>query len=187
MLPLLQNVLRCRSLPLGLMTFVLCLLGWVANGQAQTPSPSPNPSPTITPEDVQRFARAGLMIENARRQLAQEIGLERIKGLSCSDNINAEGNVETAIRNACQNFDNFVATNGLDQDRFNLIYVQHQTDALLARRILTEMTRMCLDTGDSLAPSFCEDTIRPEMLRRCMSNPEIAAVELCDRLRQPAP
>jgi len=165
-------------------TFVLCLLGWVSNGQAQTPTP--NPTPSITPEEVQRFARAGLMIENARRQLAQEISLDRIKGLSCT-NISGEGNVETAIRNACRNFDNFVAANDLNQERFNLIYVQHQTDPLLARRILTEMTRICLDTGDSLAPSFCQDTIRPEMLQRCINNPDIAPAELCDRLRQPTP
>lgn len=158
----------------------------MSDAQAQTPSPSPSTA-TITPEDVQRFARAGLMIENARRQLAQDIGLERIKGLSCSDSINAEGNVETAIRNACRSFDNFVSTNGLNQENFNLIYVQHQTDPLLARRILTEMTRICLDTADSLAPTFCQDTIRPEMLRRCTSNPEVAPTELCDRLRQPTP
>ena len=184
MLPLLQNVLRCRSLPLGMTTFVLCLLGWVSNSQAQTPNPSPSPS--ITPEEVQRFARAGLMIENARRQLAQEIGVDRIKGMSCTD-INTASDVDAAIRKACTQFDNFVAANDLAQDRFNLIYVQHQTVPLLARRILTEMSRFCLDTGDSLSPAFCQETIRPEMLRRCTSNPEIAPPELCDRLRQPIP
>jgi len=168
------------------MTFLLCSLGWVSNGQAQTPTPNPSPTTIVTPEEVQRFARAGLMIENARRQLEQQIGLERIRGLSCTD-INAAGNVEAAIRDACRKFDDFVAANELPQDRFNLIYGQHQTDPLLARRILTEMTRLCLDTGDSLAPTFCQDTIRPEMTRRCTSNPEIAPPELCDRLRQPTP
>lgn len=182
MFPLIQTVGRDRFLPLGAITFVLCCFGGISSGQAQTPSPSPN----ITPEAVQRFARAGLMIENARRQLAQEMGLERIKGLSCND-INEDSAVEPGIRNACRNFNNFVAANELNQEDFNLIYLQHQTDPALARRILTEMTRICLDTGDSLAPSYCQDTIRPEMLRRCTSNPEISPAELCDRLRQPTP
>ncbi|MEY2977944.1 MAG: DUF4168 domain-containing protein [Prochlorotrichaceae cyanobacterium] len=184
MFPLIHTLFRDRSLPLGAITLVLCLFGWASNVQAQTPSPSP--SPTITPEDVQRFARAGLMIENARRQLEQQIGLDRIKGLSCNT-INGGSNVEPVIQEACQKFNDFVGANELAQDRFNEIYLQHQTDPLLARRILTEMTRICLDTRDSLAPSFCQDTIRPEMLRRCTSNPEIAPAELCDRLRQPAP
>jgi hypothetical protein len=123
------------------------------------------------------------MIENARRQLADKVGPEKMKGLSCN-RINGQSNIDPLIVDACQNFGNFIQVNELDQARFNAIYVKHQTDPQLARRILTEMTRLCVQNSDGLAPTFCQDTVRPQMLRWCTNSPSATPADLCNQLRQ---
>jgi len=179
-----------RCLTVATVTLITVLAGWSSRVQAQTANPSPNPSAspaeTINAEEVRRYARAGLMIENARRQLEQEIGRDRIQGLSCHEVPIMKG-VDPAIVQSCQKFSEFVTSSELVQERFNLIYTQHQKDVPLAQRILTEMARLCLETGDSLSPSFCQDTVRPQMQRQCNANSDLTPVEICDRLRQPIP
>jgi hypothetical protein len=176
-----------RCLTVATVTFITVLVGWSSRVEAQTPSPTTvPPAETINAEEVRRYARAGLMIENARRQLEQEIGRDRIQGLSCHEVPIMRG-VDPAIVQSCQKFGEFVSSSELGQDRFNLIYTKHQKDVSLAQRILTEMARLCLETGDSLSPSFCQDTVRPQMQRQCNANKDVTPAEICDRLRQPIP
>ncbi len=157
---------------------------WGSSASAQTPSPNASPG-DITDDAVRRYARAGLLIENSRRQLEQELGRERIAGMACHEIAGTRG-VDQAIVNSCRQFREFVTASELTQEQFNLIYNQQQTDLALAQRVLREMARQCLDTSDSLAPSFCQDTVRPVMQRQCDQG-AISAPDVCDRLRQPLP
>jgi hypothetical protein len=172
----------------GCLSSFAVMCGWIPTFAPQsfqisftTIAVAQNPqTPTITPEEIKNYARAALMIEQARRQLEEEIGHQNIQGLSCES---LDNNVDRAIVNSCRKFGEFVQSNNLSNERFNLIYGRQQQDPTLARSILREMAGFCIDSSDALAPSFCQQTVRVQMKKQCENQGNQIAPQICSRLQ----
>lgn len=158
-------------------------LAWSSGGvvMAQTPSAQDEP-PRITTEEVEKYAVAALALENARQELANQIGANAMAGRSCGD-VGQVSGLDPAIVNYCQNSKKIVEDTGLTADRFNLIYLRQRSDTKLRLDILGIMARTCIDDNNRVAPTFCRDTIRPEMKKQCAAQGSQIAPSVCLRLR----
>ncbi|MBE9130036.1 MULTISPECIES: DUF4168 domain-containing protein [unclassified Coleofasciculus] len=107
------------------------------------------PAESVTPEEVQNYARAVMAIEGNRQEayteIQQMLDQEPVPDVTCtaSDTVTAlPSSVRDIAVNYCQNAKKIGESHGLTMVQFNTITASAQADPDLQRRIQNEMIRL---------------------------------------------